>query len=69
MNKNKNKNYPSKEFWSLFLICLIIFIYIILKTNNNLEWYYIFIIPMINFFITIGVIILHNIVSLILGEK
>lgn len=64
----KNKNLPSKEFWSLYIIVLFIMIFIGLKNEVDIDFPYIILLPILNFFITYCVIIAHTFVSVILGE-
>lgn len=64
----KNKNLPSKEFWSLYVIVLFIMIFIGLKNGVDINLPYIILLPILNFFITYCVIIAHVLISAILDE-
>lgn len=67
MNKKINK-YPSKKFWILYIICFTILFYIGLKNGAELNFTYIVITLIINFIITIAVVLLYFFIKEILGD-
>lgn len=64
----KKKEYPSKEFWILYIICLFILFCIGLKNNVKIDLIYIIVLPIANFMLTIAIVILHYFISMMLGN-
>lgn len=66
--KNK-KEYPSKEFWILYVICLFILFCIGLKNDVKIDLVYIIVLPIANFILTIAIVVLHHFIGMMLGER
>ena len=65
----KNKNYPSKGFWTLYIICLFILIYIGFKNGVKTDLLYIILTPIANLIITGIIIVLYFVIGMILGDR
>lgn len=64
----KIKEVPSKNFWSLYIVCLFVLIYILMKSNLKLDLLLIIAIPFLNLFFVYFVLIIHIFVDMLLGK-
>jgi hypothetical protein len=65
---NKINNFFSKGFWSLYIICLVISIIIIIKCNTEADLITWLLLPIFNFISTTIIILIHIIVGIVLND-